>query len=57
MDNINEISLRLDLIVAKVALLRSEYQNGKLWPGDLNNGLREVVSVVYEVLQLSGGDQ
>lgn len=33
---------RLDLIAAQAAVLASDYRNGKLWPGQLEQGLGEI---------------
>lgn len=36
------IASRLDLIAAQASVLASDYRNRKLWPGQLEEGLREI---------------
>lgn len=45
------VSMRLELIAAKAKMLAYEYKNGKLWPGDLERGLGELIGHANAAMQ------
>jgi hypothetical protein len=41
--------LYLELVAAKAKQLAHDVKNGKLWPGDLSNGLSEIFETLRKV--------
>ena len=45
------VSVRLELIAAKAKQLASDVKNGKLWEGELSQGIGEIQQQVSQVVQ------
>ena len=45
------VLLALQLIAAKSAKLAYDYQHGKLWPGQLNEGAAEIAEALRDVTE------
>lgn len=55
--NHTDVALRLELIAAKAKQLAEDVKAGKLWPGQLTAGLREVREQLDRATDESRGDR
>jgi hypothetical protein len=53
----DDTTLRLELIAAKAKQLATDSERGKLWPGDLSRGLREIAEQLEKVQQGARNDR
>jgi len=51
------IIAKLELVAAKAKQLKLEYEQGRLWEGDLNDGVREICGEATALSELTSYDK
>ena len=50
------VAARLDVIAAKARILSEQYKNNKLWDGDLERGLSDILSEIESIKREGGSN-